>query len=259
MTIQRDSIWPQVQPHAWKWRQRTRPITGVLIHTTRGGQWYDGNTELGAYINWCRSANNFVPFPGGNYAGIANYGTGPNRIVECVPAKDYLAAWSSWPSDETKVSIEVAQSNLGQPIEPETITATVQLVRELSGEYGFPLTRAYPANDWAWTGLAGHEDTVQGKSQGKSDPGSAFWVPFMAALEDDMTPEEREEHRAILAILGGRDTVLKARDGGMNFLLGYAIEQADQNQLEAAVARLEAAGGNSVLRALRDELNALVS
>lgn len=74
-----------------------------------------------------------------------------------------------------------------------------------------------------------------------------------------MTPDEREEHRALLAIFGGRDKVLAAQAGGMDFLLGYAIEQADQRQLKEAVARLEAAGGGSVLRALRDELNATLS
>jgi hypothetical protein len=208
MSIQRDSIWAQVKPDDWKWKPRTRRITGVLIHTTRGGQWYDGNTELGAYINWCRSDNNFVPFPGGNYAGIANYGTGPNRIVECVPARDYMATWSSWPSDETKVSIEVAQSNLGQPIETETIAATVHLVRELQAEHKFPLTRVYPVNDWTWSGMAGHEDTVQGKAQGKSDPGAAFWEPFMAALEGDaMTPEEKARLERVERLLAARGTV----------------------------------------------------
>lgn len=193
MTIQRDSIWDQVKGHAWKWRFRTQPITGVLIHCTRGGQWYDGATELGAFLNWARSANNRIPYVGGDYAGIANYGTGPNRIVEVVP-DEVVPAWSSHPSDEHVVSIEVAQSNLGQAIEPETIAATVHLVRELQAEHKFPLTRVYPVNDWEWSGMAGHEDTVQGKAQGKSDPGAAFWEPFMAALEGDaMTPEERVE------------------------------------------------------------------
>lgn len=235
MTIVRDSIWDQVKVHGWKYRPRTRPITGVLIHCTRGGQWYDGATELGAFLNWARSANNRVAYPGGDYAGIANYGTGPNRIVEVVP-EDRLAAWSSHPSEEHVVSIEVAQSNLGQPIEPETIAATVHLVRELRDKHGFPLTRVYPVNDWTWSGMAGHEDTVQGKSSGKSDPGAAFWEPFMAALEGDaMTPEERKLLEDIHAALtGGMPGVLEAwNENGNSLLVGYT------QIIYPAVARLD--------------------
>lgn len=193
MTIVRDSIWSQVKPHTWKYRPRTQPITGILWHSTRGGQWYDGSTELGAFINWERSPNNKANqtlFP--DYGGMASYGIGPNRIVEVMP-DGYIPAWSSHPSDEHVISVEVAQSNHGQPIERTTIQACVVFAREMAKRYGFPLTRVYPVNDWTWSGMAGHEDTVQGKAQGKSDPGAAFWEPFMAALEgDEMTKEEIE-------------------------------------------------------------------
>ncbi len=207
MSVQRESIWPQVKPHEWKWRVRTRHIDGILWHATRGGQWYDGNTELNAYLNWCRSPNNRVAYPGGDYAGIASYGIGPGRIVECVP-DGYLPAWSSHPSDEHVISVEVAQSNNGQPIEPETIAACVAFAREMSQRYGFPLTRVYPSNDWTWSGMAGHEDTVQGRAQGKTDPGAAFWEPFMAALGgDEMTPEERARLERVERLLAGRGIV----------------------------------------------------
>lgn len=207
VTIQRESIWAQVKPHAWKWRPRTQPITGILWHSTRGGQWYDGNTELGAFINWERSPNNKANqnlFP--DYGGMASYGIGPNRIVEVMP-DGYIPAWSSHPSDEHVISVEIAQSNLGQTIEPETIATCVVFAKEMAERYGFPLTRVYPVNDWTWSGMAGHEDTVQGKAQGKSDPGAAFWEPFMAALEGDaMTPEERVEFDNLkIAIFAGSE------------------------------------------------------
>lgn len=210
----RDSIWPQVQPHEWKWRLR-RPgrITGILWHTTRGGQWYDGNTELGAYINWCRSPNNRVSHTGGDYARIASYGIGPGRIVECVP-DDYVPAWSSYPSDLHVLSVEVAQSNPGQFIERETIEACVVFAREKARQYGFPLTRVFPSDDGEWTGMAGHEDTVQGRAQGKTDPGPEFWAPFLAALagEEPMTPEERIEFDNLkLALFAGSEEGEKSR------------------------------------------------
>lgn len=208
VTIQRDSIWAQVKPHAWKWRPRTQPITGILWHSTRGGQWYDGNTELGAFINWERSPNNKANqnlFP--DYGAMASYGIGPNRIVEVMP-DGYIPAWSSHPSDEHVISVEIAQSNLGQTIEPETIATCVVFAKEMAERYGFPLTRVYPVNDWTWSGMAGHEDTVQGKSSGKSDPGDAFWTPFMAALQgDEMTPHEQARLERVERLLAARGTV----------------------------------------------------
>lgn len=205
--VTRESIWPAVQPHGWKWRPRGGRIDGILWHSTRGGQWYDGNTEMNAYLNWCRSPNNRITFTGGDYAGIASYGIGPGRIVECVPP-EFIPAWSSHPSDLHVISVEVAQSNLGQAIEPETIAACVEFAREMSERYGFPLERVYPADDRYWTGMAGHEDTQQGRASGKTDPGQAFWEPFMAALTGgaSMTPEERMELDNIkLALCAGAE------------------------------------------------------
>ena len=188
MTIYTETQWPTVRQHPWKYRYRTRTITGILWHTTRGNQGYDGATEIGAYRNWVLSPNNRNPGAIRNgiepYAGIASVGIGPGVIMECVP--DILVpAWSSWPSDETKLSVEVAQSNLGQPIDPETIASCVKYARAMANKYDFPLTRVFPTDDDTWTGLAGHEDTLQGKASGKSDPGEAFWVPFMAALNEE--------------------------------------------------------------------------
>lgn len=196
VTIYTDTVWPQVRAHSWKYRPRTRDITGILWHCTRGGQWYDGDTELGAYMNWCKSPNNRNPGAPSMgiepYAGIASAGIGPGRIIECVP-DGYLPAWSSWPSDETKISVEVAQSNPGQPIEAATIASCVEYARAMAARYGFPLERVMPVNDWTWVGMAGHEDTVQGRASGKTDPGPEFWVPFLAALnqEEPLTNNER--------------------------------------------------------------------
>lgn len=222
-TIYTDSVWPWVQPHQWKHMARTAPITGILWHCTRGGQWYDGNIELGAYLNWCKSPNNRVAYAGGDYAGIASYGIGPGRIVECVP-DDRIPRYSSWPSDRTKLSVEVAQSNPGQPIEAATIEACVRYAKAKAEEYGFPLTRVFPVNDDDWTGMSGHEDTVQGKASGKSDPGPEFWVPFMAALEEEsMTPEERAKLDAVYAALtGGVPGVIeKWNENGNSVLVAY--------------------------------------
>lgn len=232
MSIYTESVWDTVRQHSWKWRPRTKRITGILWHSTRGNQGYDGNTELNAFCNWVRSPNNRVagmPSVGIEpYAGISSVGIGPGRIVEVVP--DFaIPAWSSWQSDERKLSVEVAQSNLGQPIEPETIAACVQYARAMADIYQFPLTRVFPTNDDTWVGMAGHEDTLQGKASGKSDPGEAFWTPFLAALneEESMTPEERAKLDAVYAALsGGLPNVVEDwNKNGNSLLLGFANEQ----------------------------------
>lgn len=43
--------------------------------------------------------------------------------------------------------------------------------------------------------------------------------------EDDMTPEERRDFQNLVAIFGGSAKIAEAAKGGMDFLLGYAIEQ----------------------------------
>ncbi len=224
MNLVRRSIWHDVRGHEWKFTRRTRPIVGIIWHATRGNQGYTGKKELSAFVNWAISPNNRNTRSGSPAAGISNYGIGPGEIVEVIP-DEYEARFSSWPSDTIALSVEVAQSNKGQAIEPETIQACVQFAREKSAKYGFPLTRVFPVNDRTWTGMTGHEDTIQGKAQGKSDPGPEFWVPFLAALkgEEGLTPEELQRIEDIeLALAAGgeeRDADGKAKPRGDRLLL----------------------------------------
>ena len=224
-----ESVWGTVQGHPWKYRPRTQSINAIVWHCTRGGQMYDGATEIQAYVNWVKSPNNrIVQPPYDPFAGIASYGIGMDRVIECVPP-DRMPAFSSHPSDEHAISVEVAQSNNGQPIEPETIASCVRFAREAAAMWNIPLQRVFPKNDVNWSGMAGHEDLVQGKASGKTDPGDAFWVPFLAALneEDEMTPEERAKLDAVYkALTGGIDSVIEDwNKNGNSLLLGYALEQ----------------------------------
>lgn len=209
MTIYTSSCWAGVKPHPWKYQPRTQPITGILWHCTRGGQGYDGTKELSAYRNWCVSPNNRVEFVGGDYAGIASVGIGPGDILECMP-DGYVPRYSSWPSDATKLSVEIAQSNRGQAIEPATIEQCVIYAKANSERYQFPLVRVFPQNDANWIGMAGHEDTQQGKASGKTDPGPEFWVPFMAALEGEVSRQEYED--LLISVFSGSEEAALPRD-----------------------------------------------
>lgn len=180
------SIWEQVRLHTWKYQPRNADINGLLWHCTRGGQWYDAVTEQRATINWFTSSGNIIHRPDGNFAGISNYLIGP-QIVEVIPL-EYVPRWSSWPSDLHSISVEVCQSNLGQPIEPRVIENCKRLSKWAEEKYGIPHIRVLSSlGDSYWTGHIGHEDTMQGKASGKTDPGSAFWDPFW---EEDLTEDE---------------------------------------------------------------------
>lgn len=266
MNLVRRSIWANVRIHDWKFTRRTRPIVGIVWHSTRGNQGYTGKKELSAFVNWAISPNNKNTRSGSPAAGISNYGIGPWEIVEVIP-DEYEARFSSWPADTIALSVEVAQSNKGQRIEPETIEACVQFAREKAAKYGFPLTRVFPTNDRTWTGMTGHEDTIQGKHQGKSDPGPEFWLPFMAALkgEEGLTPDELqriEDIELALAAAGEErgadgkplprgDRLMKARLRIVDAATGNAQSYGDRatsavvlsKRALAAVAALSAAAG----------------
>ena len=223
-----DSIWDRVQPHPWKYRLRAQPPTAILIHCTRGGQNYNGIVESNAAVNWFVSPNNRISQPPYQpYAGISHALTGPGRITEVVPAETHIPAWSSEASDHHALSIEVAQSNAGQPIEPPTIANTVALVRAWRDQFGIPLTRVQViTDDRSWSGIAGHEDTLQGRASGKSDPGEYFWSVFWPALieEEPMTAQQAEIlSELLLAVSAGDLEALKSFNHRGGQLTGNSI------------------------------------
>lgn len=60
--------------------------------------------------------------------------------------------------------------------------------------------------------------------------------------EDEMNAEDRKVFDALVSLMGGSDKIIAAAAQGMDYLLGYAIEQADQDQLEAVVKTLQLTG-----------------
>lgn len=247
-----DDVWGSVQLHPWKYRLRNAQIDGIIWHTTRGNQGYDGVTELRAFKNWVVSPNNKIS----DYAGISNYGIGPGTCLRVVPEDRYCAAWSSWPSDLHAVSVEVAQSNRNQPIEASTIERCVQFALEASAKYNIPLIRAAPpANDNAWHGMIGHADTVQGRNSGKTDPDDMFWGPFMKRLEEAMKNINELIDRVarlerIVALWGGR--VVTASNDNINVLrriVNPSIQHGQRVKLdgEQLLAYLDAMESNLLL------------
>lgn len=178
------SIWDEVKSHAWKWAARMRPPTGIIWHSTRSGRTWTTQQEMASAENWFKSAGNRTSHFSFSYAAISNYLVG-NEIVEVVP-ETKMPRYSSWPADRSCISIEVCQANKGD-IYPDVVIANcVALASYLEVKYNIPRQRV--EDQEVIRGHIGHEDTIQGKYQGKSDPDAGFWNQFWPIFigEDDM-------------------------------------------------------------------------
>ncbi|MCS7294197.1 MAG: N-acetylmuramoyl-L-alanine amidase [Dehalococcoidia bacterium] len=188
-----EDLWPQVRLHAWKWQMSRRSVSGIIWHATRSG--IPGRTAAEEYQSakwWFASPNNCVLLENGTaYGGIANYLIGGGRILRAVP-EDLVPTYSAGVHDFVAISIEVAQATAGDPFDPRDIALCHELADELARRYGFPRRRIpfVDAANTGWPGEVGHEDTAQGRRQGKTDPGPRFWEQYqqeaarMATLDD---------------------------------------------------------------------------
>lgn len=215
-----DDIWPVVEGHTWKWQGDRVRIAGIVWHATRSTLPFTAEKEYQATLNWFRSPNNFVDVDdvpasqGGNpnrkfYSGMSNYVIGGGRICRAVP-EDFVPRFSAGIHDFHAISVEVAQGTAGTEYDERDIALCHQFAEEASREFGFALGRL-PTLDGGNTqlpGEVGHENTLQGSQQGKSDPGPLFWKAY--SEDAPMTPEEREafanlqfEHTLLLEALLG--------------------------------------------------------
>jgi len=184
-------LWPQIRPHGWKWQRRVG-VRGIIWHATRSG--IAGRTaaeEFSSTCNWFVSPNNRVDFPGDMYAGMSNLVIGGGRIARAVPF-EYAPHYSAGVHDQMAISIEVAQATNETPYDPRDIALCHDVARELAATYGFALGRLpYVGGANAeFPGEVGHEDTAQGRGQGKSDPGALFWAAYLE--EEDMGISEEQ-------------------------------------------------------------------
>ena len=239
-----DNIWPIVQQHGWKWQRRGEPITGIIWHCTRSGQAnFSPETEYGATLNWFRSPSNVVRDQNGNpfYAGMANYVVGGGRLCLSVP-EELAPRYSAGIHDFSSISVEVAQPLNGMPFDPRDIAICRALADDLASRFPIPRGRLLFARG-SVVGEVGHEDTAQGRGQGKSDPGELFWQSYM---EEDMADPRVDQ---IIAALGGQ-LVIEVWNGpaaaptGNSLLVGYTLEQV---KLAEHIASFHGGGGGKVL------------
>lgn len=198
-----DDIWPIVRGHGWKYQGGRIDISGAIIHATRSGipnrpAWLEYNSA----VNWMKSEHNFVDVngipagAGGNpnakwYGGMSSVIIGGGKTCHVMP-DEMVPRFSAGTHDFRALSIEMGQGTINDRYDDKDIDLLWNYLNEKSVKYVFPITRI-PFVDGAnrgWPGLVGHEDTAQGKGQGKSDPGAIFWQQFMEAGKFSM--EDRE-------------------------------------------------------------------
>lgn len=137
-------------------------VKGVIIHSTRGGQ--VPGKELQATVNWFSNPSSKVS---------AHRAVGVNgehyKFVD-----DGIQAWHAGEHNPYYLGIELEQGKITDSFTDKQYEVAARIVREWSKKYGFEVNR---------NTVLGHEETSQGKGQGKSDPGPMFdWNKFMSMV-----------------------------------------------------------------------------
>ena len=149
---------------------RSRPITRILIHATRGGT-ATPEIERQATLNWFTNPTSKASA----HAVIAVDGT----IYRCVA--DENTAWHAGEENPDTLGVELVQARVESPFTQAQYTSLVRLVKDWCEKWLIPKDRSH---------ILGHEETAQGIEQGKTDPGPQFkWLMFMRMLEEGTMPE----------------------------------------------------------------------
>ncbi|HEX6031626.1 MAG TPA: N-acetylmuramoyl-L-alanine amidase [Tepidiformaceae bacterium] len=228
-----DELWSEVRWQRWKWQEGRVAVRGIIWHATRSGiQRRPPEAEYRSTLNWFRSPSNVVRDSAGNpwYGAMSHYVIGGGRVCRVVP-EELVPRFSAGVHDFQAISVEVAQATRDTPFAPQDIELCRALARELSDRYRFQLGRIpfVDGENRGWPGEVGHEDTAQGRGQGKSDPGPLFW----AAYEEDVMSSEFEE-ALLLRLFAGTE---RPGSEGREERLAYArLKLAESGQSLADLA-----------------------
>lgn len=157
---------------------RTSPIRRIVIHATRSG--IPGfKKDYGATINtfWSQLAQ-----------------VSANAVVRedgqrCILVADWDTAWHVGWMNPSSLGIEVCQPTIDTPYTHDQVLSTAEQCDLWCTLYDIPRTREF---------IVGHEETAQGISVGKTDPGPEWpWDEFMSLLGGN---EVDEEARKLIAI-----------------------------------------------------------
>ncbi len=138
---------------------------GAIIHSTRSGRF----TREAEY----QKTINYMLLPG-TVSSHRVIGMLPGQHAQVVP--DDYEAWHAQEDNKHYLSIEFAQPNIGDAFTDWQYEEGAKVCALWAKKYGFKPERFY---------FQGHEETAQGKRNGKSDPGPMFdWERFISLTWD---------------------------------------------------------------------------
>lgn len=142
---------------------------GVVIHSTRSGTSMNPS-ELEGTLNWFRNPQ----------AQVSSHWVIGRRGEKVRVIPDTLQAWHAGEHNATHWGIELEQGVEGDGFPDVQIEALVAICKGYVEDFGIPPAHAPSA---AVRGFIGHQETTQGISVGKSDPGRLFpWEWFISLL-----------------------------------------------------------------------------
>ena len=151
----------------------------VVMHSTRSGQaHFSDSQELGATLSW------FVNPEGASSHWVLS----EKERVRVV--KDTLIAWHSTYLNGRSWGVEMTQPTIDRPF-TDGHYANAALIGQNYVSLGVAPVWLDYWDGGDESGFVAHEDTIQGRQSGKSDPGPKFdRARFIASLEDKPTEEE---------------------------------------------------------------------
>lgn len=160
----------------------------VVVHATRSGVSNNPN-ELEGTINWFMRRDVGLS----THWVIGRDGT-KVRMVED-------GRWGVHAGEDNPRSwgIELCQGVEGDGFTEPQLAALVAVCRGYIEDFGVPPTHT---RDSGFAGFIGHEESTQGRRDGKSDPGRMFpWVWFIDQLGGLSTPLKYDREQALWALL----------------------------------------------------------
>lgn len=211
-----ETIWPQVEPHTWKYAPRWHTPRLILIHATRGNNTME--LQYQATKNWQISPNNrVVEADGSAWASMSDrIISHEGQLCRTLP-EDRHPTWSAGHMDPWAISYELAQppESWGLPFTEACLDRAAREVAQDCVRYGIPaVVLPYVSGDnHEAPGIARHDRSANGTTWGKSDPGRffddrGFERRVRAYIMPQPTPEQ------VLAIVRALTPALLAGDVG---------------------------------------------
>ena len=205
-----------LSPNYSSWSSSGRP-KAVMIHSTRSGQRaFTDNKEMSATLNWFSL----------DHANVSSHwvisATEKVRVVH-----DNDKAWHAGTHNSSAFGIELTQPTSDRAYQDGHYKNLVEVCQTYVA-MGVPIVfKDNFAN--GQQGFTGHEDSQQGKSVGKSDPGDIFdWNRFFNMLrgteEDEVDELARAQIKVLIASAHVQQEELDLHSSQIDFLIKVVVD-----------------------------------